>query len=639
MTDKQKFYLRFGASAVLLLTGLVLEQTGGNEAITICLFVAAYLLAGFDIIYWAVKGLFKGEFFSETVLMTISSAGAFAIGMYGEGAAVMLFYQLGEHLSEIAADRARDSVTKLCDLRADSVAVIRGGETLRVKPDEVAVGEEFTVKPGERVPIDCVILSGDTSLDLSALTGESEPVFAEVGDNISSGTINLSGVITAKSLRLAGDSAAARILSLVQHAAERKSKAESFITRFARVYTPVVVSIGVIIGVVLPLLFHFDIKEWIYRGLMFLVISCPCALVVSVPLTFFAGIGAASRHGILVKGANRFDKMANITVAAFDKTGTLTKGTFTVNESAALGVERDTLLQLAAAAESVSSHPIARAVVKYADMNLNSVCLNQRGESPTLLRSPRPMFDKKELTNIKETAGKGVDCVYKGKVLVAGNAALLADFGVIAPQVEAHGTVLFVAYDGKAAGYFLLGDEVKANAAKTIRELKSLGVKKTVMLSGDRNGKAESLGRDIGIDEVFAELSPSDKYDKLQLLEKATGDKGAVLYVGDGLNDTPVLARADVGAAMGGLGSDGAVEAADIVIMDDDPYRLVIGIKIAKRTRFVAGLNIALALTVKFAVQILALLGIATMWAAVFADVGVLLLTVGVSVVGTRVKV
>lgn len=546
--------------------------------------------------------------FDENFLMALATIGAFAIGEYPEGVAVMLFYQVGELFQGMAVNRSRRSITALMDIRPEFAYLKEGNNLRKVSPEEVRVGDSIVVKPGEKVPLDGIILEGSAMMDTSALTGESVPRSTQPGSQVLSGFINRNGVITIEVTKDFGESAVSQILELVQNATNNKAKTENFITKFARAYTPVVVITALLLAVVPPLVLSgATFSDWIYRALVFLVISCPCALVVSIPLGFFGGIGAASKNGILVKGSNYLEALNDVKVVVFDKTGTLTKGQFTVTGNVpAEGFTRQELLRVAAYAESHSSHPIAESIrAAY-------------GEA----------IPGEAISDYNEISGHGIAVTVEGKAVLAGNARLMEREGIASVTPQEYGTIVHIAVDKRYAGYLVIADEVKDDSLKAIQALNALGIHKTVMLTGDAAPVAESVGRQLGIQEIHAELLPGDKVAAIEQLEREKGPKEKIIFVGDGINDTPVLARADVGIAMGGLGSDAAIEAADIVIMTDEPSKIASAIGIAKRTRTIVWQNIAFALGVKAVFLLLGAFGIATMWEAVFSDVGVTVLAV-----------
>ena len=573
----------------------------------LCFYLTAYFIVGGDVVLRAVRNILRLQIFDENFLMFIATVGAFLIGEYPEAVGVMLFYQIGELFQGYAVDKSRKSIAELMNIRPDYANLKTADEIKKVDPDDVLVGDEIIIRPGERIPLDAIVTSGSSLVDTSSLTGEAVPRDAAVGSELLSGCINLSGLLTARVTKEFGDSTVSKILDLVENATAKKSKSENFITKFARIYTPAVVILAAMLAFIPPLTFsEAPLTEWIFRALTFLVISCPCALVISVPLSFFGGIGGASRQGILVKGGNYLEALAKTETVIFDKTGTLTKGVFDVQEIVAQAMEPEELLELAALAESNSNHPISLSV--------------QRAFGKTI--------DTEKVTDVKEIAGLGVQAVIAGKVVLAGNAKLMKEHGVVYEEPLTAGTIVHIASAGNYAGYIVIADKLKPDAAKTIKLLRSEGIKQTVMLTGDQKSVGELVAKKLGINHVYTELLPADKVRKLEEIMLVRSRNGKVAFVGDGVNDAPVLARADIGIAMGGLGSDAAIEAADVVIMTDEPAKIVTAIKIAKRTVRIAKQNIVFALSVKAAVLVLGALGLANMWAAVFADVGVSVLAI-----------
>ncbi|WP_338590628.1 heavy metal translocating P-type ATPase [Paenibacillus sp. Y5S-9] len=598
---------RLAAGSVLLAAAIWSPLEGWAQ---LTLYALAYLIAGGDIVLQASKNIIRGQVFDEYFLMSVATLGAFAIGEYPEGVAVMLFYQLGELFQGMAVNRSRKSIQSLMDIRPDYANILTGSgdETRRVSPEDVRIGDRIVVKAGERVPLDGIVRAGRSMVDTSALTGESVPRELEPGNDVLSGFVNKNGMLTIEVTKTFGESTVSKILDLVQNASSRKAKTEHFISKFARYYTPVVVILAALIAFVPPLILSgATFADWIYRALVFLVISCPCALVVSIPLGFFGGIGAASRNGILVKGSNYLEALNDVKVVVFDKTGTLTKGVFKVTAIRPEGGHtEEELMKLAAIAEANSNHPIAE-----------SIRAAWAKAIPT-----------QGVEGYDEVAGHGIKVSVDGREVLAGNAKLMKQAGISYTTPETAGTIVHVAEAGKYVGHLIIADEVKDDAAAAIQALKKLGIRKTVMLTGDAKAVGEAVGRELGVDEVYAELLPQDKVERLEQLEAAKSPKEKMVFVGDGINDTPVLARADVGVAMGGLGSDAAIEAADVVIMTDEPSKLASAIRIAKRTRMIVWQNIAFALGVKAIFLLLGVFGIATMWEAVFSDVGVTVLAV-----------
>lgn len=600
---------RLALGAAVYAAGIVLTYFFPyvNGYITLGVLVLAYIILGADVVMRALKNILKGRVFDENFLMTISTVGAFAIGEYPEAVAVMLFYQIGELFQDMAVRRSRKSISSLMDIRPDSANVKRNGAWISVSPQEVAVGEIIVVKPGEKIPLDGVVIDGESMLDTRALTGESVPRSIKKGDTALSGCINQSGAVTIEVTKEYGESTVSKIIDLVENAASRKAPTENFITKFARYYTPAVVILAALLAVVPPLLFGGVWAEWINRSFVFLVISCPCALVISVPLTFFGGIGSASRKGVLVKGSNYLEALNSLETVVFDKTGTLTKGVFRVSDiNTDNGFTGGQVLQLAAAAESMSNHPIARSIAE-----------EYGGE-----------IDESKITDYSEISGHGISAVYDGSRVLVGNDKLMKRFGINFKKCEKAGTVVYVACDGKYAGSILISDEIKSDSRKAISQLKALGVKNTVMLTGDNEEIAKAVSGELGLDVYHSQLLPDQKVEILERLDKSKGKGGKLAFVGDGVNDAPVLARADIGIAMGGLGSDAAIEAADVVLMTDEPSKLVEAVKTAKATRRIVKQNIIFALAVKAAFLVLGAFGIAGMWEAVFGDVGVMLLAV-----------
>ncbi|WP_241781695.1 heavy metal translocating P-type ATPase [Paenibacillus sp. DMB5] len=603
--DTRRIVLRLAGGGILAAAAMLLPLGGLPELL---LFLAAYLIVGGEVVLSAARNIIRGRVFDENFLMALATIGAFAIGEYPEGVAVMLFYQVGELFQGMAVNRSRRSITALMDIRPEFAYLKDGSGLRRVPPEEVEIGDIIVVKPGEKVPLDGTILEGSAMMDTSALTGESVPRSAEPGNQVLSGFINRNGVITVEVTQTFGESAVSKILELVQNASSNKAKTENFITKFARAYTPLVVITALLLAVVPPLVISgATFSDWIYRALVFLVISCPCALVVSIPLGFFGGIGAASRSGILVKGSNYLEALNDAKLVVFDKTGTLTKGQFTVTGIyPAEGFTDEELLRTAAYAESHSSHPIAESVrAAY-------------GQA----------IDMDIAEDYDEISGHGISVTVEGKAVLAGNARLMEREGITASVPVQNGTVVHLAVDQRYAGHLIIADEVKEDSLQAVKALKALGIRKTVMLTGDTKAVAEAVGTQLGIDEIHAGLLPQHKVEAIERLEQEKVKRENIIFVGDGINDTPVLARADVGIAMGGLGSDAAIEAADIVIMTDEPSKIAAAIGIAKRTRRIVWQNIIFALAVKGLFLLLGAFGIATMWEAVFSDVGVTVLAV-----------
>ena len=603
MEKEQKIVVsRIIASSVLFAASYV---SSFPAWLHIALCATAYLIIGADVIYNAIRNLSHGEWLDENFLMTLATVGAFAIGEYPEAVAVMLFYQIGELFSDIAVSRSRSSITALMDIRPDYANLEENDRTLRVSPEEVPTGSVIVVKPGEKIPLDGKVLSGVSALDTAALTGESLPREVGEGDMVVSDSLNMTGLLRIRTTGTYGESTVAKILDLVENAGTGKAATEKFITRFARVYTPVVVGAAILLAVVPPIFAGGGWLMWLNRALIFLVISCPCALVVSIPLTFFAGIGGASRQGILVKGSNYLELLARIRTVVFDKTGTLTRGDFSVTAVHPEIVSERKLVELAAVAESYSDHPVAAS-----------------------LRSAyaRPI-DKKRITDVENFAGEGIFACVDGRGVYAGNEKLMRRAGVEAKQCEKLGTIVHVAVDGKYMGHIVVSDSIKPQAVEAIRQLKREGVTKTVMLTGDKMDVAEEVAGTLGIDECHAGLLPADKVARMETFKKADSTS-TLAFVGDGINDAPVLKLADVGIAMGALGSDAAIEAADVVLMDDDPTKIAAGMRIARKALRIVMQNIVFAIGIKLIMLLLGALGVANMWEAVFADVGVTVLAI-----------
>ena len=591
--------------AAVLATAVLLSLN--NEWLQIALFIISYIIVGGDVVKRAVKNIFKGQVFDENFLMSIATIGAFFIGEYPEGVAVMLFYQVGELFQSYAVGKSRKSIASLMDIRPDYANVKKGDELVKVDPDEVQIGDIIVIKAGEKIPLDGKVIEGSSMIDTSALTGESIPREVEVGSDILSGCININGVITAEVTKEFGESTVSKILDLVENASSKKSNSEQFITKFARYYTPVVVIIAVFLAIIPPLVIDgATFSDWIYRALAFLVVSCPCALVISIPLSFFGGIGGASKKGVLVKGSNYLEALAETEIVVFDKTGTLTKGVFNVQEIHPEGVSKEELLELTAHAESYSNHPI----------------------SLSLKRAYSKEIDNRRISDVEEISGHGVIATVDGKKVMAGNIKLMKMMDIPYFKGELIGTIVHVAVNNKYIGYIVIADEVKEDSAQAIKELKAANIKQTVMLTGDNKSIGSKVAKELGLDKVYAELLPADKVEKLEELFSQKSKKGKLAFVGDGINDAPVLARADIGIAMGGLGSDAAIEAADVVIMTDEPSKIATTMKISKKTLKIAHQNIVFAIGIKIIVLILSAFGITTMWAAIFADVGVTIIAV-----------
>lgn len=614
-TKQKKMLVRIILAAMLLVSLAFAPVTG---PLRLALYLIPYLLVGYDILLKAAKGIRNGRVFDENFLMTVATLGAIAIalyddtGEYTEAVAVMLFYQIGEWFQAYAVGKSRKNISDLMDIRPDYANIERSGKIEQVAPESVEVGTVIVVQPGEKVPIDGIVIRGETSLNTSALTGESLPKHVAPGENVTSGCINLTGVIYVRTTRLFGDSTVSQILELVENASSRKSQSEAFITRFARIYTPIVFFSALALALVPPLVRHFAMgadaqwDDWIYRALVFLVISCPCALVISIPLSFFAGIGGASKEGILVKGSNYLEALSQTSTLVMDKTGTLTQGVFEVTAVHHNTLDENRLLELAALAESASSHPISK----------------------SLQKAYGKAIDRSRVANIRELAGKGVVASVDEQEVAVGNEKLMTELGIEFIACRSIGTIVHIAVNGNYCGHIVIADQLKPNAIKAIDAVRKAGVNKVVMLTGDRKSVALAVASQLGIDEVRCELMPSDKVSAVEkLLAQRTGS-GKLAFVGDGINDAPVLSRADIGIAMGAMGSDAAIEAADIVLMDDDPLKIAKGIKISRKCLRIVKENIWLAIGIKVLCLLLGAVGLANMWMAIFADVGVMILAI-----------
>lgn len=601
MSRKEKRVLyRIIAAALLTLAAYLLPLEGYYR---LAAFVVPYLVIGGDVLWSAVRNILHGQVFDEKFLMSVATLGAFAVGDYPEAAAVMLFYQVGELFQSIAVGKSRRSISELMNIRPDSATVLRDGAEQTVSPEQVALGETVVVRPGEKIPLDGVITDGSTAVNTAALTGESLPSDKGVGDRVYSGSINLSGVIRIRTESVYEDSTVAKILELVENSSQKKARAESFITRFARWYTPCVVIGAFVLAVAPPLLLSQEWGVWINRALIFLVVSCPCALVVSVPLSFFGGIGGASRDGILIKGANYLETLSRVDTVVFDKTGTLTKGSFAVDAIHPSNITEAELLDIAAAAESYSSHPVAESIVA----------------------AHKGHIDTSRISGVEELAGQGIRAVIDGRTFYVGNGKLMDSVGAKWHECHLSGTVIHISEDGRYLGHIVINDELKADSREAISALKSIGVKRTVMLTGDTLKVAAAVGEAVGVDEVHAGLLPAQKVSEV---EKLLSVRGRVAFVGDGINDAPVLSRADIGVAMGALGSDAAIESADVVLMDDKLTKLCAAIGLSRKTMRIVNQNIVFALSVKAVILVLSAFGVANMWTAVFGDVGVMVLAI-----------
>ena len=596
----QKKLIKIIIAFILFLVSMIFNFN--NEWINNILFIISYLIVGFEIIKKALRNIIRGKVFDENFLMTIATIGAFGIGEYPEAVAVMLFYQVGELFQSYAVDKSRKSISSLMDIRPDFANVEKEGKIEKVDPDDVELGDIIIIKPGEKVPLDGVILEGKSSLDTKALTGESLPRSVTEGEEILSGCINLNGVLRVETTKEYGQSTVSKILDLVENASSKKSKSENFITKFARYYTPIVVIIALFLAIVPPLLIDgATFSDWIYRALSFLVVSCPCALVISIPLSFFGGIGGASKMGILIKGSNYLEAISKAEIVVFDKTGTLTQGNFEVQKIVAINISQEELLKTVAYAENYSNHPISLSVKNAYSRKINEV----------------------DIQSTQELSGMGIVAKIWDRDIIVGNEKLMREKEIEFLKTDDVGTVLYVAIDNKYVGYILIADKIKDDAKKAIEELKKNNVKETVMLTGDKKSVGEDVAQKLGLDKVYTELLPDGKVKKVEKLLKEKSENGKLVFVGDGINDAPVLALADIGVAMGGLGSDAAIEAADVVIMTDEPSKIVNTIKLSKKTMRIVKENIVFAIFVKVLILMLSAIGLSTMWEAVFADVGV----------------
>ena len=601
---KKKKEIIIAISALLFALTLFIRMP---QALQLVLILVAYVLVGKDTVLLAVKNIERGDFLDENFLMTVATLGAILIGEYPEAVAVMLLYEIGELFQGYAVNKSRKSIAAMMDIKPEYANVIRDNKTQRVDPDEVGLGEIIEIRPGERVPLDATIIKGETSLDTSALTGESVPVEVREGANILSGCININGLITAEVTKEYFDSTVNKVLDLVENAAAKKSKAERIITRFSKVYTPIVIALAFLLAILPPIISgSYDFRTWVFRSLAFLVVSCPCAFVLSVPLSFFSGIGAVSKAGVLIKGGNYLEALSKVDTVVFDKTGTLTKGVFNVQKVVVLdeNLNENDFISLVAMAESGSNHPISKSIQKYY----------------------RKDIDKNFIQEIKEISGKGIEAIVQNKKILVGNEKLInipADL-----VIDDIGTILYVEVENKFVGYIIISDEIKKDSKQAIKELKEVGIKRNIMLTGDVEKVGKKVGEDLGLDEIYTNLLPQDKVTKFEEIIENKKSNGNIIFVGDGINDAPVLARADVGIAMGAMGSDAAIEAADVVIMTDEPSKIVTAIKSSKKTMKIAMQNITIAFGIKVIALVLSAVGIADMWMAVFADVGVTILAV-----------
>ena len=597
--------IRIIIALVLFLGALIIDFN--NQWINNIVYIIAYVIVGFEIVRKAIRNIIRGKVFDENFLMTVATIGAFGIGEFPEAVAVMLFYQVGELFQSYAVDKSRKSISNLMDIRPDFANVERDGKIEKVDPDDVKIGEIIIVKPGEKIPLDGYVIEGQSSLDTKALTGEALPREISEGEEVLSGSINLNGVIKIKVTKEYGESTVSKILDLVENASNKKSKSENFITKFAEYYTPIVVAIAVILAVIPPLIIKdATFSDWLYRALSFLVVSCPCALVISIPLSFFGGIGGASKMGVLIKGSNYLEQLANTEIVVFDKTGTLTEGVFEVQKVEAIDISKEELLGLTAYAENYSNHPISLSVKEAYNKEI----------------------DEKEIIEAQELSGMGISAKIGERNVLVGNEKLMNEKQINFTKYDGIGTILYVAIDGKYAGYIVIADKIKEDSKRAIKNLKKNNIKQTVMLTGDRKDVGENVAKELELDKVYTELLPDGKVQKVEDLLKEKSEKGKLAFVGDGINDAPVLALADIGIAMGGLGSDAAIEAADVVLMTDEPSKIVDAIHLSKKTMRIVKENIIFAISVKILVLILSAFGLSTMWEAVFADVGVSIIAI-----------
>ena len=616
MNKKQKkILIRIIAAGILLIIAALLPLEE-KSLLRLAAFLVPYGIIGWDVLWKAIRNIKNGQVFDENFLMAVATVGALAVKEYPEATAVMLFYQIGELFQSVAVGKSRKNIASLMDIRPDHANIEVDGKLVEADPEEIEQGQLIVVKPGERIPLDGTVIDGTSSVDTSALTGESVPRTVRVGDSVISGCINQSGVLKVEVTKEYEDSTVAKILDLVENSASKKAKAENFITKFAKYYTPAVVISALLLALLPPLVTGGNWAMWIHRALIFLVISCPCALVISVPLSFFGGIGGASKKGILIKGGNFLEVLANAEIIVFDKTGTLTKGVFEVDEIHPHGIDEDKLLELAAYAESYSDHPIAHSIS------------SKYGRET----------DRNRISSNEEISGHGIKAVIDDHEICAGNSKLMDKMGVEIVPCDKAGTMVHISDNGQYSGHIVIADKVKESAQSAIKRLKARGVKQTVMLTGDSSSAADAAMKELGLDKAYSELLPADKVEKVEQLLEEKSPKGSLVFVGDGINDAPVLSRADVGIAMGSLGSDAAIEAADIVLMDDDPEKIALAMDISKRTLKIVYQNIIFALGVKFIVLLLGALGIANMWLAVFADVGVSVIAILNAMRAMRIK-
>lgn len=599
MSKNKKELIKICISLVLLIVAVLIKSL--NEYIALGGYILSYIIVGKNVVIKAIKNIFHKQWLDENFLMTISTIGAFFIGEYPEAVAVMIFYQVGELFQNYAVNKSRKSIKTLMNIRPDYANVIRDGKIENVDPDEVEIDEIIEIKSGEKVPLDGVIIDGNSMIDTSSLTGEAVPRRVDIGDEILSGCVNISGLLRVKVTKVYDESTVSKILELIENATTKKSKSENFITRFAKYYTPIVVILAIILAVLPPIILQDSFSMWLARALTFLVISCPCALVISVPLSFFGGIGGSAKQGILIKGSNYLEMLSKVNTVVVDKTGTITKGVFKVQKICANNIDKDELLKMTAYAEYNSNHPI----------------------SISLKNEYKEEIDTSKIQEVQELTGLGVKAIVFEKQVLVGNLKLMKEYKIKYEEAKDVGTVLYVAIDNEYVGYIVISDEIKEDAKSSIKAMKRMGIEKTIMLTGDKKEVAEAVSKDVGIDEVYSELLPTDKFQRLEDILEKEGINKKVAYVGDGINDAPSLARSDIGIAMGGIGSDAAIEAADIVIMTDEISKIPIAIDISKKTIKIVKQNIVFAIGVKVLVLILGALGISGMWEAVFADVGV----------------
>ena len=592
-------------ATILFIVALIIRFS--SDWINKTIYIFSYLIVGTEIVRKAIRNIIRGKVFDENFLMTIATIGAFAIGEFPEAVAVMLFYQVGELFQSYAVDKSRKSIASLMNIRPDYANLLKNNQEEKVDPNEVKIGDIIIVKPGEKVPLDGKVIEGTSMLDTSALTGEAIPRRSKTGDEILSGCINQEGLLKIQVTKEYGESTVSKILDLVENASNRKAKSENFITKFAKYYTPIVVIIALLLAIVPPLVFESQmLSDWLYRALSFLVVSCPCALVISIPLSFFGGLGGASKIGILIKGSNYLEALASTEIVAFDKTGTLTEGVFEVQKVEAVDMPYQELIRFVAHAESYSNHPISISIKK----------------------SYNEEIDNSKVADIKEITGHGIEAIVEGKHILVGNEKLMEQRNINYTKCELIGTVVYVAINDIYAGYILISDKIKEDSQKAIKELKKNGIKQTVMITGDRRNVGEEVAKQLNIDKVYTELLPDEKVKKVEVLLKEKSKKGKLVFVGDGINDSPVLAISDIGIAMGALGSDAAIEAADIVIMTDEPSKISKAINLSRKTMRIVKQNIIFAITIKIAVLVLSAIGLSTMWEAVFADVGVSIIAI-----------